>query len=207
VRNAVIYTLRHGETRYTAERRYAGTIDVPLRPSGRKAAGQFAAKLTNVRYDLIVTSPMKRAMQTAHYFRRLGVGIVATRLCAERNFGAIEGLTWDQVQQVDPPILLVKVGRDLHTVNPKGAEPFEELWVRAKAFRDFLMEHFAGSRILILSHGVFLQLFHGLLRGLTCIESLANYPGPLELHQFTMRGNKLKTERLVEAEALAPVRW
>ncbi|HEY6206550.1 MAG TPA: hypothetical protein VIW21_10330, partial [Chthoniobacterales bacterium] len=53
---------------------------------------------------------------------------------------------------------------------------------------------------------VFLQLFHGLLCGLTCIESLVNYPGTLELRQFTMRGNKLKAERLVEAEPLAPVR-
>ena len=207
MRNTIIYTLRHGETRYTAERRYARTIGVPLSPSGRKAARQFAAKLTNIRYDVIVSSPLKCAMQTAHYFRRSGVGIVPTRLCTERNFGAIEGLTWDQVQQLDPPILLVKVGRDLHTVNTKGAEPFEDLWTRAKAFRDFLMEHFAGSRILMLSHGVFLQLFHGLLRGLTCIESLASYPGPLELRQFTMHGNKLKTERLIEAEPLAPVRW
>jgi broad specificity phosphatase PhoE len=207
VRNTVIYTLRHGETRYTVERRYAGTIDVPLSPAGRKAARLFAAKLAHIRYDVIVSSPLKRAMQTAHYFRRSGVGIVATRLCAERNFGAIEGLTWDQVQQLDPPILLVKVGRDLHTVNPKGAEPFEDLWARAKAFREFLLQNFVGSRILVLSHGVFLQLFHGLLRGLTCIESLVNYPGPLELRQFTMRGNKLKAERLVEAEPLAPVRW
>ena len=53
---------------------------------------------------------------------------------------------------------------------------------------------------------MFLQLFHGLLCGLTCIESLVNYPGTLELRQFTMRGNKLKAERLVEAEPLAPVR-
>jgi broad specificity phosphatase PhoE len=98
-------------------------------------------------------------MQTAHYFRRPGVAIVATRLCAERNFGTIEGLTWDQVQQLDPPILLVKVGRDQHTVNPKGAEPFEDLWARAKAFRQLLLQNFVGSRILVLSHGCFCNCF------------------------------------------------
>ena len=131
--------------------------------------------------------------------------VVLTALCSERKFGAIEGLTWDQVQQL--PVMMIKVGHDLHTVNPKGGEPLEKVWLRAQAFRSFLLKNYCGAHVLVISHGVFLQMFHGLLRGLTCIESLASYPGNLEVRQFTLRGLELVREVPVEAERLGPIRW
>lgn len=202
-----LYTLRHGETTYSAERRYAGTIDVPLSAKGRQTVRQLRSSLSSLSYDVVVTSPLKRAMQTARCLRRPGVPVISTPLCRERKFGQIEGLTWDQVLHLEPPLMMIRVGEDLHTVNPKGAEPFEEVWARAQEFRSFLLSNFSRRHVLIVSHGVFLQMFHGLLRGLTCIESLATYPGDLELRKFTVKGCKLAKEVLVHPEQPMPVRW
>ncbi len=92
---------------------------------------------------------------------------------------------------------MINVGNDLHTVNPSGGEPFEDVWQRANTFQQFLFENYEGKNILVISHGVFLQLFHGLLRGRNCIESLASYPSNLELYRFHFCDNHLMGEKVV----------
>ena len=171
-----ISTLRHARTQYNAERRYAGTIDIPLSETGENDAREAAAKLAQVKFDIVVTSMLRRALETAQILVGDTIPIIQTDLCNERKFGVMEGLTWDEIQELQPPVLLISVGNDLHTVNPKGGEPFEDVWVRAKKFRRFLFKEYQGRSILVVSHGVFLQMFHGLIRSLNCIESLATYP-------------------------------
>lgn len=130
-----------------------------------------------------------------------------TPLCSERRFGILEGLTWDEVREVKPPVLLIQVGYDLHTVNPKGGEALEDVWERAKEFRRFLFINYSGREVLVVSHGVFLQLFNGLLRGLNCIESLALFPGNLELARFRFAGEKLTGESVVRLGRGEVVSW
>jgi len=124
--------------------------------------------------------------------------IIQSALCNERRFGVMEGRTWDEVVKFDPPILMINVGNDLHTVNPKDGEPFEDVWQRAKTFRNFLLKNHKGKNILVVSHGVFLQMFHGVLKGLNCIESLAVFPSNLELASFHFSGNRLTEARSVQ---------
>lgn len=157
-------------------------------------------------FDLVISSPLSRAVQTAKIFANGHVPVQTCELCTERDFGALEGLTWDEVRTVQPPILLIQVGYDLHTVNPKGAEPFEDVWQRAREFRRWLFEQHKGVETLIVSHGVFLQLFNGLLRGLSCIESLASFPGNLELNRFEFKDEQLvghSTRRLGSDEIVS----
>src|SRR5512143_3164440 len=161
----VIHTVRHGRTLYNRERRYAGSIDVPLSEEGVEECRRAAQRLAGRTFDVAVASTMTRAIETARILVGDRTRIVETPLCNERGFGIMEGLTWDEVLKLDPPVLLIEVGKDLHTVDPKGGEPFEDVWERAKKLRRFLLERYRGRNILVVSHGVFLQLFHGLLRG------------------------------------------
>lgn len=202
-----ISTLRHAHTHYNAEKRYAGTLDISLSPAGMRDARKAAAKLAGANYDVVVTSKQKRAYETARILVGRKVPIVRSELCNERRFGVMEGLTWDDIQTLDPPILMIRVGGDLHTINPKGGEPFEEVWNRAKRFRSFLFKRHAGSNILVVSHGVFLQMFHGVLRGLNCIESLADYPANLELARFRFSGRRLVSEDIVRLSDAVLFKW
>ncbi len=186
-----IYTIRHAHTAYNEEKRYAGTIDIPLNEKGRNDISKISGLLNEYHFDIVVTSPLKRAIETAELLFGSSLPLVKTNLCSERCFGVLEGLTWEDVQHLDPPVLFIEVGNDLHSVNPVGAEPFEDVWQRAKQFRDFLLENYPGLSILVISHGVFLQMFHGLLRGKSCIESLAEYPANLELVKFKLSGTRL----------------
>ena len=143
---------------------------------------------------------MRRAIETARLLAGESVPIVSTPLCNERNFGVLEGRTWDEVLELDPPVMMIEVGGDLHTVDPKGGEPFEDVWERAKAFRGFLFEKYAGKSVLVVSHGVFLQMFNGLLRGRSCIPSLAEFPANMEMTRFRFADGRLideEVERLI----------
>lgn len=194
----VIHTIRHGHTLYNAEKRYAGSIDIPLSEKGVKDCQEASQKIINYPFDVVVTSKMKRALETAHLLVPNNPVTIQSALCNERKFGIMEGRTWDEVQKFDPPILMIDVGNDLHTVNPKDGEPFEDVWQRAKKFRNFLFKKYKGKNILVISHGVFLQMFHGVLKESNCIESLATLPSNLELSSFYFSGNRLAEERAVK---------
>ena len=202
-----IATLRHAHTQFNAERRYAGTIDVPLSELGIRDAQLAAEKLKEAGFEVIITSRLKRSIDTARIISGDRLPIVKTKLCNERNFGIMEGLTWDEVLNLQPPIILIQVGGDLHTVNPKGGEPFEDVWLRAKKFRNFIFKNYQGQKILVVSHGVFLQMFHGVLRGSNCVESLAKYPSNLELTIFRFSGNELLAEESIKLSGEEVFRW
>ena len=155
----------------------------------RKAASRL--EKLGVKFDVVVTSTMKRSIETAHLLIGEGAQVIQSKLCDERNFGTMEGHTWGEVQNFEPPILFISVGDDLHSVNPQGGEHFEDLWERAKKFRRFLFKRYLGKSTLVVSHGVFLQMFHGVLKGSSCIEALAEYPSNLEIASFCFSGNRL----------------
>lgn len=194
-----IHTIRHAHTSYNAEKRYAGTIDVPLSEKGIQGAREASSRLEKmgVRFDVVVTSTMRRSIETARLLLGDGTQFVQSKHCNERDFGIMEGHTWEEVQNFEPRILFISVGDDLHSVNPQGGEHFEDVWERAKKFRRFLFSSYRGKSILVVSHGVFLQMFHGVLKGSSCIESLAMYPSSLELASFCFSGR-----RLVEAKTV-----
>lgn len=192
-----IYTIRHAKTSYNTEKRYAGSIDIPLNETGVREAHLAAAKITGLKFDFVISSTMKRAIETAQILVPYPSQFIQTELCNERNFGIMEGHTWSEIQNFEPRILMIEVGNDFHTVNPKGAEPLEDVWNRAKKFRRFIFREFKGLKILVVSHGVFLQMFHGALRNSNCIESLAVYPANLELAIFCFCDKKLIDEKTV----------
>lgn len=60
-----LYILRHGETDWNLERRVQGTTDIPLNEYGRYLARETAKGFENVPIDVVYTSPLSRAKETA----------------------------------------------------------------------------------------------------------------------------------------------
>lgn len=203
----LINTLRHAKTRYNCEKRYAGTIDIPLSEEGLREANLLAPKIREAAFDVVVSSHLRRAFETAQILVGGRTPIIQSPLCGERNFGIMEGLTWDEIQCLKPPILMIPVGGDLHTVNPKGGEPFEDVWARAKRFREFLFSNYTGKRILVVSHGVFMQMFHGVMKGSNCIESLGEFPSILEMASSRFKAGKLVETTVFKLGGDDGIRW
>lgn len=202
-----ISTVRHAETTYGEEKRYAGTVDVPLSEAGVRDATQASKSIQRKKFDVVITSAMKRCIQTADLLVGDKFPRVRNKLCNERVYGELEGLTWEETQKVTPKILFVKVGDDTHSVNPRGAEPFEALRVRADKFRRYIFQRYEGKKLLVVSHAVFLQQFHGALRGMSCIESLAISVSKLQFTTFRMNGMKFVSEKSVKLSKLHMPDW
>ncbi len=197
----ILCTLRHGRTQYSLEKRYAGSLDISLSELGIQDAHKAKTMLAEYTFNAIISSTQKRSVETARIIAADAIPIIQSSLCVERNFGVLEGCTWDQAQNMNPPVLFVKVGKDYHSVNPSGGEALENVYARAKKFQQYLFNKHLGSHLLIVSHGIFLQMFHGILRGMSCIESLAvAYPSNLELTIFHFQGRRLFHEKILRLD-------
>ena len=64
-----IYLIRHGETDWNLEQRLQGAMDIPLNENGIELARETARGLRDVPFDVIYTSPLRRARQTAEIIR------------------------------------------------------------------------------------------------------------------------------------------
>jgi len=123
-----ITTIRHGQTAYNVERRYAGSIDVPLNEKGIEDAKNASIRLLDYEFDVVVTSGLKRAIQTAELLvAERNLPIVQNALCNERDYGKMQGLNYIEVEEINPRILYFKLNNDFHSLNPPGGEDFPTL--------------------------------------------------------------------------------
>ena len=60
-----LYLIRHGETDWNKERKLQGKSDIELNTFGRTLARKTAKHLRDLSFDLAITSPLKRAKETA----------------------------------------------------------------------------------------------------------------------------------------------
>ncbi|SET32959.1 bifunctional adenosylcobinamide kinase/adenosylcobinamide-phosphate guanylyltransferase [[Clostridium] polysaccharolyticum] len=60
-----IYLVRHGMTKGNEEKRYVGTTDESLSKKGRTELQELAKKYSRIKPDIVLTSPMKRCIETA----------------------------------------------------------------------------------------------------------------------------------------------
>jgi broad specificity phosphatase PhoE len=93
---------RHGHTDRSEPEQYLGQhVEAALSERGRASAARLAERLADVKIDRIVSSPMTRAVETAHIVAR-GRGVEVDARLAELDYGAWEGLTVDEIERRFP---------------------------------------------------------------------------------------------------------
>lgn len=145
--------LRHGETELSVERRFSGRGDAELTPAGLAQASAAAERLSREPYrlDVIVTSPLTRARQTAQAVAaRTGLDVEVCEDLREADFGAWEGHTFTEVQRRWPAELAAWLADP--EVAPPGGESFATTARRVEAARERLAERHEGKTVLAVSH-------------------------------------------------------
>ena len=97
-----ITAMRHGESVGNVESRWQGQADYPLTDTGRAQARELASrwKKESVKFDLVISSPLMRASETARIIAdKLGVEVELDPLWIERDSGEFSGLTSNEVRQ------------------------------------------------------------------------------------------------------------
>jgi broad specificity phosphatase PhoE len=143
-----LYFIRHGQSQANADKVIAGSHESPLSELGRRQA-TFAGKTAKqyLRFDLIVSSPMGRALETA--------GLIADQIgyareniliiddLRERNLGDVEGQAYQHSPKVD--------GNYEDAENVPGVEPLQELFDRVDGVLRALKNR-PEKNILIAGH-------------------------------------------------------
>ena len=145
--------LRHGVTRHTIEKRFCGVggADPELTDLGVRQAKAAASRLAADRVDLVVSSPMRRARQTAAVVgESLRLPVSVAEGFAESAFGEWEGLTFAEVRDAWPDRLLAWL--EDPAVAPPGGESLKAVGERVAAARTELLETYVGRTVLVVSH-------------------------------------------------------
>jgi ribonuclease H / adenosylcobalamin/alpha-ribazole phosphatase len=143
--------LRHGQTPMSVQKRYVGRSDVPLTDVGVRQAVAAAKRLASAGLDVIVTSPLRRAVQTAEEVAAAtGAPMVADEGFRETDFGAWEGLTFAEVRGRWPAEMAAWLADP--AVAPPGGESFTEVSERVTAALDRVLAARDRQAVLIVSH-------------------------------------------------------
>jgi broad specificity phosphatase PhoE len=156
--------LRHGETDYNRQGRYQGSTDIELNEQGLVQARQAAADLARVPLDQIVSSPLRRALETARIVAEsAGTEVETMAEFAERNMGAFEGLTRDQIHQRYPEYDGWMVTRQFYAAPPDG-ESLLDFSIRLTTGLEILKGLYSQQNILLVCHGGVARSIHGIMR-------------------------------------------
>ncbi|ANE47956.1 hypothetical protein SY83_18500 [Paenibacillus swuensis] len=147
--------IRHGLTRWNAEGRLQGQIDIELSEEGVLQAKALANRLSGEHWDAIVCSDLQRAAVTAKIVgKELGISencITADSRLRERAFGQLEGTTVAE--------RIVRWGEGWSSLD-LDTEQDEHLIERALDFMQWATEHYADQKVLVVSHGGYLALLY-----------------------------------------------
>ena len=125
----MLYLIRHGQTEKNRQHLLLGRSDVPLNETGIGEAKAAAARLKNVRFDRVFSSPLLRARQTAEILAPDIPAEIDERLI-EMDYGPYEGADLTQL----PPEILYFFSDFAHNSAPEGMEQLSSVVGRVGAF-------------------------------------------------------------------------
>ncbi|ENQ3079415.1 histidine phosphatase family protein [Bacillus cereus] len=148
-----ICLVRHGQTDWNFQEIIQGREDIPLNEIGKKQASQSAAALKAASWDIIVSSPLVRAHETAQAIAN-AVKMDTIHLderFMERNFGVASGKPVAEVRQ------------SIADGNVEGMETDQEIVERCFTALKDVAQKYMGKRIIIVAHSHAIKaMLHGI---------------------------------------------
>jgi broad specificity phosphatase PhoE len=155
-----VLLVRHGQSEWNAEGLLQGqTAHVPLTELGHAQAARAAQELAGLRPGALVSSDLRRAVQTAvHCATATGLPFSTTPALREQGYGVLEGRPsrelWDVVDWTDP-----------HWA-AEGGESLAELHGRVAAFLKHLCAEPPAEVIALVTHGDTIRAAQAVAAGL-----------------------------------------
>ncbi len=163
----MIYIIRHGQTEKNRAKLLQGRSDTPLNEEGRRQAAEAGKKLreAGARIDLVYSSPLQRAVETAAIVTRQTSALISggkasapqksvpvridSRLI-EMDYGPYEGTDMTNL----PPEIMYFFSDFVNHPAPEGMEQLPDVVGRLGAFLEEIRETASKKNILISTHAI-----------------------------------------------------
>jgi|WetSurMetagenome_2_1015567.scaffolds.fasta_scaffold448466_2 broad specificity phosphatase PhoE len=136
-----LYLVRHGETEDNVSQILQGQTNGELTQKGIEQAKELCNKLRNDHFDVLLSSDLKRAVDTAtilnepHHLK-----LEQTILLRERDWGDFTGRFIPDIQ---------------NETFPKNVEQIDKMFARARNFLTYINVEYKNKNILAVGHGLF----------------------------------------------------
>ncbi len=156
-----LFLVRHGQTDWNLAQRFQGQSNIPLNETGRQQAMALADRLAGERFDIIYSSGLQRAHETANIIARGKIEVQTDARLREVDFGDWQGLTYNAIKESHPEALRAWEN-DAYRNAPPNGETLGELTMRVQSMLNHLLENCQGRNVLLVAHG-------GMLQSLVCL--------------------------------------
>lgn len=164
---AELILVRHGVTAWNKARRFQGQIDIPLDDEGQRQARLAGARLAAERIDAVYSSDLGRARQTGEAIAQaLGLPLREAPSLRERNYGAFEGRTFDDIQRELPEAFARWQAREPAYALPGDGESLTVFHGRVLDALTALAGRHRGERVVAVTHGGVLDCAYRIASGL-----------------------------------------
>jgi len=173
--------VRHGQTDFNKQGIVQGQEkDVPLNEEGVRQVERTASLFTQ-HVDRIMSSPLKRASQTAEILgKQLQKPTEFRDEIKESSMGSLAGKTWPEIEVVTGDPKVFEKDRNLtFDYRPYGGESSEHMRARVAGFVDDMKEKHPDESILVVAHGGVIDTMNALYG-----EKEFPEPGNASVHEF-----------------------
>lgn len=181
-----LYVIRHGETDFNVQGRYTGSTDVPLNQKGISQAKRIAEKLVDYQIDIIISSSLTRAVQTADYIKEMiNKPVIVMADFRERCSGIYEGLTKNEAMRRYPDAWAKQSTRQLDGA-PTGGETIRECRNRIVKGLEKVKISYADKNILLVCHGFVSREINRFYKNLSDEETFSFNLGNCEIAEYEL---------------------
>ncbi|MDR4984480.1 histidine phosphatase family protein [Bacillus cereus] len=139
----VLCLVRHGETEWNVIGKLQGRENIELNKNGKQQAEKCGLYLREKPWDIIISSPLSRAKQTAEIintFMLMPINIIEMENFIERDYGTASGLTTEERTKMFP------------NRNYLNQEPREVLNARIITSLNIILKKYPESNVILVTH-------------------------------------------------------
>jgi len=192
-----IYIIRHGETIWNKDGVVQGHMNSILSEKGIKQAKSVAERLKKYHFDVIYSSDLIRAMDTANYINEYhNKVIIVDETLRERSLGVLEGKAWPVIKKDHVKAANVFFDGKNDEQIPGGGESKIQFANRIKSFMDRLIIQEEGKRILIITHGCLINFWMKIVLGVPYEDkNKLSYVENGKINKFSYKKGKWTLEK------------
>lgn len=152
----LLYVVRHGKTIWNLEHRVQGITDIELCEEGREAAREISEEVKSLQVDVVISSPLSRARETAKILVGEDLPINTDDRIKERDWGLNEGMPLDDIDKWDCWDVILNT-------NVQNIERLQDFMSRVSEFLEDIKVRYKDKKVLLVTHSAVVRVIHYLL--------------------------------------------